>query len=207
MYREFPLQPLLSRCFLYLTTSSPGMDADGADILDYGVLASDFDQYPVPGDGQDISPLRGARGVTPGTLDTAHLRHIQNRRLRRNGAQVHIRHTGLLRHKPVSQRPLNPSLTLPPPHLFHTHSSHTTLPVTYRTNILSAFRLLNTLGNLVLLTEPPLWRRKKPGLSRCTRALNRLVAFLVFWTYPRAVEQSYRPRGEVERRKFEARRL
>lgn len=74
-------------------------------------------------------------------------------------------------------------------------------------NSLSAFRLLNTLGNFVLLTEPALWRRKKPGLPLRTRVFYRLVAFLVFWTYPRAVEQSYRPRGGVERRKFAARRL
>ncbi|SPO03627.1 uncharacterized protein DNG_06310 [Cephalotrichum gorgonifer] len=55
------------------------------------------------------------------------------------------------------------------------------------------FRLLNTLGNIILITNPPLWRRKKPNLSPPTRLLNSVVAFLVFWTYPRAVEQFHHP--------------
>ncbi|KAL2105068.1 hypothetical protein VUR80DRAFT_9063 [Thermomyces stellatus] len=70
-----------------------------------------------------------------------------------------------------------------------------------------AFRLMNVIGNILLISEPPLWRRNKPGLPRARRLLNLLVALLVFWTYPRAVEQSYQPRGEKERRMYAARRL
>lgn len=65
---------------------------------------------------------------------------------------------------------------------------------------------MNVVGNTLLLFEPALWRRKKPGLSRGRRALNRLVALLVFWTNPSAVERPYRPKGEKERRVYEARR-
>lgn len=66
---------------------------------------------------------------------------------------------------------------------------------------------MNVIGNILLISEPPLWRRNKPGLPRARRLLNLLVALLVFWTYPRAVEQSYQPRGEKERRMYAARRL
>ena len=62
------------------------------------------------------------------------------------------------------------------------------------------------IGNLVLLTEPPVWRRRKPGLTLPARAANFAVAFFVFWTYPRAIEQSYQPKSERERKLFEARR-
>ena len=62
------------------------------------------------------------------------------------------------------------------------------------------------LGNAILITEPPLWRRKKPGLSMAARLGYLPVALLVFWTYPRAVEQSYTPRTKREKRLYEARR-
>lgn len=65
---------------------------------------------------------------------------------------------------------------------------------------------MNVVGNIILISDPPLWRRKKPGLSRGQRALQRVVAFFVFWTYPHAVEQSYQPKGDKERRIYDARR-
>ncbi|PKS05599.1 hypothetical protein jhhlp_008117 [Lomentospora prolificans] len=55
------------------------------------------------------------------------------------------------------------------------------------------FRLFNTLGNLILLSEFKFWRRKKPDLPLTHRFINCVVAGLVFWTYPRAIEQSYTP--------------
>jgi len=57
----------------------------------------------------------------------------------------------------------------------------------------SIFRLFNTLGNLILLSEFKFWRRKKPDLPLPHRLFNFFVVALVFWTYPRAVEQSYPP--------------
>lgn len=65
---------------------------------------------------------------------------------------------------------------------------------------------MNVVGNIILISEPALWRRKKPGLSRGRRAAGCIVAFFVFWTYPRAVEQSYQPKGDKERRAYDARR-
>lgn len=59
---------------------------------------------------------------------------------------------------------------------------------------------------MILLTEPPLWRRKKPGLSAARRLLNLVVALFVFWTYPRAVEQTYHPRGKKAQELYAARR-
>lgn len=88
---------------------------------------------------------------------------------------------------------------------------HITSPPRYpslmnTSNSTSAFRLLNVLGNAVLLTEPALWRRKKPGLPLPARLAHLAVALLVFWTYPRAVEQHYRPPSKRERKLYEARR-
>ncbi|KAF4977552.1 hypothetical protein FZEAL_5923 [Fusarium zealandicum] len=53
------------------------------------------------------------------------------------------------------------------------------------------FRLLNVLGNTILVSEYKLWRRYRPGRSLARRALYQIIAFLVFWTYPQSVEQRY----------------
>ncbi|KAF5012174.1 hypothetical protein FDECE_1764 [Fusarium decemcellulare] len=54
-----------------------------------------------------------------------------------------------------------------------------------------AFRLLNILGNIILVTEYEFWDRFRPDKSRIRRFLKQVIAFLVFWTYPQSVEQSY----------------
>ncbi|KZL76793.1 F-box domain-containing protein [Colletotrichum tofieldiae] len=56
-----------------------------------------------------------------------------------------------------------------------------------------AFRLLNFLGNIILTLEWRHFARKKPRLTPAGRFGNMVLAFLVYWTYPQAVEQEYPP--------------
>ncbi|KAK6225330.1 F-box domain-containing protein [Colletotrichum tabaci] len=56
-----------------------------------------------------------------------------------------------------------------------------------------AFRLLNVLGNIILTLEWRHFARKKPRLTPAGRFGNMVLAFLVYWTYPQAVEQEYPP--------------
>ncbi|KAK2046590.1 hypothetical protein LZ31DRAFT_188226 [Colletotrichum somersetense] len=56
-----------------------------------------------------------------------------------------------------------------------------------------AFRLLNLLGNIILTLEWRHFARKKPRLTPAGRFANMVLAFLVYWTYPQAVEQEYPP--------------
>ncbi|KAH6885742.1 hypothetical protein B0T10DRAFT_83478 [Thelonectria olida] len=53
------------------------------------------------------------------------------------------------------------------------------------------FRLLNALGNMILLCELKLWRRRRPNLPLWHRILYKVVAVLALWTYPQSVEQIY----------------
>lgn len=53
------------------------------------------------------------------------------------------------------------------------------------------FRLLNVLGNMILVCEYKLWRRHRPELTLGQRILYKTITVLVFWTYPQSVEQVY----------------
>ncbi|KAK1672080.1 hypothetical protein BDP55DRAFT_635288 [Colletotrichum godetiae] len=55
------------------------------------------------------------------------------------------------------------------------------------------FRLLNVLGSIVLTLEWRHFARKKPRLKPAARFFNMILAGLVYWTYPQAVEQEYPP--------------
>ncbi|EFQ31146.1 F-box domain-containing protein [Colletotrichum graminicola] len=56
-----------------------------------------------------------------------------------------------------------------------------------------AFRMLNLLGNIILTLEWRHFARKKPRLTPAGRFANTVLALLVYWTYPQAVEQEYPP--------------
>ncbi|KIL85728.1 hypothetical protein FAVG1_11223 [Fusarium avenaceum] len=56
---------------------------------------------------------------------------------------------------------------------------------------ISIFRFINILGNILLAAEYKLWRRFKPGQSILRRVLNKVAAFLIFWTYPPSIEQKF----------------
>ncbi|KAF5574791.1 hypothetical protein FPANT_11616 [Fusarium pseudoanthophilum] len=53
------------------------------------------------------------------------------------------------------------------------------------------FRFINVLGNTLLVSEYKLWRRYMPNQSRSARILNKVTAFLIFWTYPPSIEQKF----------------
>ncbi|KAG5750284.1 hypothetical protein H9Q70_007063 [Fusarium xylarioides] len=53
------------------------------------------------------------------------------------------------------------------------------------------FRFINVLGNTLLVSEYKLWRRYMPNQSRPARILNKVIAFLIFWTYPPSIEQKF----------------
>ncbi|KAF5703015.1 hypothetical protein FGLOB1_9274 [Fusarium globosum] len=53
------------------------------------------------------------------------------------------------------------------------------------------FRFINVLGNTLLVSEYKLWRRYMPNQSRPARVLNKVIAFLIFWTYPPSIEQKF----------------
>ncbi|EGU80079.1 hypothetical protein FOXB_09354 [Fusarium oxysporum f. sp. conglutinans Fo5176] len=53
------------------------------------------------------------------------------------------------------------------------------------------FRFINALGNTLLVSEYKLWRRYMPNQSRPSRILNKVIAFLIFWTYPPSIEQKF----------------
>ncbi|KAF5695860.1 hypothetical protein FDENT_166 [Fusarium denticulatum] len=53
------------------------------------------------------------------------------------------------------------------------------------------FRFINVLGNTLLVSEYKLWRRHMPNQSRPARILNKVTAFLIFWTYPPSIEQKF----------------
>ncbi|RBQ67750.1 hypothetical protein FVER14953_21134 [Fusarium verticillioides] len=53
------------------------------------------------------------------------------------------------------------------------------------------FRFINVLGNTLLVSEYKLWRRYMPNQSRSARILNKVTAFLIFWTYPPSIEQNF----------------
>ncbi|KAF5601830.1 uncharacterized protein FSUBG_8002 [Fusarium subglutinans] len=53
------------------------------------------------------------------------------------------------------------------------------------------FRFINVLGNTLLVSEYKLWRRYMPNQPRPIRILNKVIAFLIFWTYPPSIEQKF----------------
>ncbi|KAI6756719.1 hypothetical protein HG530_011317 [Fusarium avenaceum] len=53
------------------------------------------------------------------------------------------------------------------------------------------FRSINILGNILLAAEYKLWRRFRPDQSILRRVLNKVAAFLIFWTYPPSIEQKF----------------
>lgn len=55
------------------------------------------------------------------------------------------------------------------------------------------FRLLNFIGNIVLLCEYDMTKHYAPQQSLKRRLLNMLMAGLIYWTYPQCVEQRYPP--------------
>ncbi|KAI8724554.1 F-box domain-containing protein [Fusarium sp. LHS14.1] len=65
------------------------------------------------------------------------------------------------------------------------------------------FRVVNVLGNTVLMSEYKLWRRHRPGQSPVQRVLSKTAAILVFWTYPQSVEQKYPGKWWLTRRELQ----
>ncbi|KAL6357435.1 hypothetical protein LRP88_07601 [Fusarium phalaenopsidis] len=65
------------------------------------------------------------------------------------------------------------------------------------------FRVVNVLGNAILMSEYKLWRRHRPNQSLVQRALNKTAAILVFWTYPQSVEQKYPGKWWLTRRELQ----
>ncbi|KAI5928228.1 hypothetical protein F4810DRAFT_719887 [Camillea tinctor] len=55
------------------------------------------------------------------------------------------------------------------------------------------FRLLNCIGNVVLIYEYDMTKHYVPGQSLRRKLLNMLMAGLIYWTYPQCVEQRYPP--------------
>ncbi|KAK4159732.1 hypothetical protein QBC43DRAFT_293753 [Cladorrhinum sp. PSN259] len=55
------------------------------------------------------------------------------------------------------------------------------------------FRLLNLLGNVILVFKPDLTRRRRPDVTAVKRAWYKVVCSLVFWTYPQSLEQKHPP--------------
>ncbi|KAF5630439.1 uncharacterized protein FTJAE_8201 [Fusarium tjaetaba] len=53
------------------------------------------------------------------------------------------------------------------------------------------FRFINVLGNTLLVSEYKLWRRYMPNQSKPAQILNKVTAFLIFWTYPPSIEQKF----------------
>ncbi|KFA80468.1 hypothetical protein S40288_02045 [Stachybotrys chartarum IBT 40288] len=53
------------------------------------------------------------------------------------------------------------------------------------------FRLLNILGNIVLMCEYKMWRRRRPNVNPLSRSAHLLMTLLVLWTYPQSIEQEY----------------
>ncbi|RTE71779.1 hypothetical protein BHE90_013819 [Fusarium euwallaceae] len=65
------------------------------------------------------------------------------------------------------------------------------------------FRVVNVLGNAVLMSEYKVWRRHRPGQSPAQRVLSKIAAILVFWTYPQSVEQKYPGKWWLTRRELQ----
>ncbi|KAI1214320.1 uncharacterized protein F4807DRAFT_455961 [Annulohypoxylon truncatum] len=63
--------------------------------------------------------------------------------------------------------------------------------VFYGVNVM--FRLLNFIGNIVLMYEYDMTKHYVPQLSLRRKLLNMLMAGLIYWTYPQCVEQRYPP--------------
>lgn len=55
------------------------------------------------------------------------------------------------------------------------------------------FRILNVLGNIVLLTEYDRTRHYIPRISAWRRFMNPLLTTLIFWTYPQHTERKRGP--------------
>ncbi|KAI2465607.1 hypothetical protein F4781DRAFT_18620 [Annulohypoxylon bovei var. microspora] len=63
--------------------------------------------------------------------------------------------------------------------------------VFYAVNVI--FRLLNFIGNIVLMCEYDMTKHYVPQQSLKRKLLNMLMAGLIYWTYPQCVEQRYSP--------------
>ncbi|KAH7179564.1 uncharacterized protein B0J16DRAFT_347206 [Fusarium flagelliforme] len=70
-------------------------------------------------------------------------------------------------------------------------SNHQPFYVMEYTDQSSIFRSLNVLGNAFLVFDYQLWRRYQPKQSTFRRVLNRVAAYLIFWTYPPSIEQKF----------------
>ncbi|KAK3387909.1 hypothetical protein B0H63DRAFT_521926 [Podospora didyma] len=55
------------------------------------------------------------------------------------------------------------------------------------------FRLFNVFGNVVLFFEYDMTRIRRPKVSIWRKMFHPIAAFLVFWTYPQAMEQKFPP--------------
>jgi len=53
------------------------------------------------------------------------------------------------------------------------------------------FRLMNAVGNTLLLLDFKFWRHNRPYLSLPGRAAYTMAAVFVFWTYPQSLDQEY----------------
>lgn len=57
-----------------------------------------------------------------------------------------------------------------------------------------AFRLLNVLGNIILMCDYDLTQHHRPKIPKWRQCFfNPLMSLLIFWTYPHAVEQKRPP--------------
>ncbi|RSL67239.1 hypothetical protein CEP54_003302 [Fusarium duplospermum] len=65
------------------------------------------------------------------------------------------------------------------------------------------FRVVNVLGNTILMSEYKLWQRHRPNQSLSERVMSKTAAILVFWTYPQSVEQKYPGKWWLTRRELQ----
>jgi hypothetical protein len=62
------------------------------------------------------------------------------------------------------------------------------------TRLLRVFRLLNVIGNILLMFEYDLTKHHRPKIYVLRRVLvNPLLSGLIYWTYPQSAEQKYPP--------------
>lgn len=55
------------------------------------------------------------------------------------------------------------------------------------------FRLLNIIGNIVLITEYDRTRHYVPRIPIWRRFMNPILTALIFWTYPQHAERKFPP--------------
>ncbi|KAL7931685.1 hypothetical protein V8C35DRAFT_309256 [Trichoderma chlorosporum] len=64
------------------------------------------------------------------------------------------------------------------------------------------FRLLNSIGHLILLCEWRMWQRSRPGISRLRRVAGEMLMILVVFADPQSLQQEYPGRWWFKRQRL-----